>query len=988
MRKQIQHFAFVGVMLGKLWLTLSLNAVEAPRLVIDPQGHTGMISQLIFTPDGSELISLSHDRTVRIWDVVNGELRKTLRVQIGDGKEGMLYAGAISPDGKILALGGLMKFDGTDGPAIRLVDLASGKEVGILRGHSNVVNGLAFSPDGNELASASSDNTVRIWNVTPFHEATEVGGEMIRLNESVELKGHSQKVQALAYSPGGLQLVSASYDKTLILWGRDDTASAFASVATMSGHKGEVYTVDFSPDGESIVSGGFDDRLLLWSAKGGSLKKELDSNMGSDVGTVAFSPDGLHILASSESASSADYSGIYEVSSGKQIARVKNHDNSVLAGAWHPHWNMVATAGGNRKNIVIWQPLAEGGQDPGAIYHDLVGSGQSVYVVAFDKSGSARVAFGSAGATRDASFGADLERVFNFESFELEPTGAEESYQRVIENHGGQFFRREDPYTVKIENYGRFKHDPSEKDEIKSFTFSRDGQSIIVGSEFGLARYEKAEGAFELACRFVGHGGAVTFSSPSLDGRHLASSSTDGTVRLWNLQTGDLLASLFVGNDSEWVCWTPQGYFAASPDGGKYIGWHLNQGFEKMAKFVSGEQLFDQFYRPDIVKTAIESNRPPAEILQELKVAVEVESVVEGVPEIVITEPGGNVLATERRFDVKVEAVDTGKGIGEVRVFHEGKRLQPDGPGSMAEKRYSVPFTASLVSGKNHIRAVAVSPEGVESSPEVVTIDFEGNKASARLHLLAVGLNEYKNPKFNLNYCRPDVDAFADSFLKRSGTLFTDVQVHKLYDADATGEAISAKMKEIAEVAAADDVFVFAFAGHGVMSEGGGDQDPEFHMIPYDVTQMYGNDAMLAELALSGSHLQQLAAAIPARKQLMVLDACQSGGVVESFAIRGAAEERALAQLARSSGMYVLASTRSEQFATEAEELGHGLFTFALLEAIEGKGDANSDGKITVKEVEAWLNERVPELSEKHTGAAQYPNSFARGQDFPIGVIQ
>ena len=120
----------------------------------------------------------------------------------------------------------------------------------------------------------------------------------------------------------------------------------------------------------------------------------------------------------------------------------------------------------------------------------------------------------------------------------------------------------------------------------------------------------------------------------------------------------------------------------------------------------------------------------------------------------------------------------------------------------------------------------------------------------------------------------------------------------------------------------------------------------------------------------------------------MVLDACQSGGVVESFAIRGAAEERALAQLARSSGMYVLASTRTEQFATETKELGHGIFTYALLEGFEGKGDGNEDGKITVKEMEAWLNERVPELSEKHTGAAQYPNSFARGQDFPIGLLE
>ena len=76
------------------------------------------------------------------------------------------------------------------------------------------------------------------------------------------------------------------------------------------------------------------------------------------------------------------------------------------------------------------------------------------------------------------------------------------------------------------------------------------------------------------------------------------------------------------------------------------------------------------------------------------------------------------------------------------------------------------------------------------------------------------------------------------------------------------------------------------------------------------------------------------------------------------------------------------------RLATETEALGHGLYTYALLEALDGKGDFNSDGRITVKEVEAWLNERVPELSEEHVGAAQYPNSFARGQDFPIVVLE
>ncbi|MBL8012393.1 MAG: hypothetical protein JNN05_00960, partial [Candidatus Omnitrophica bacterium] len=76
------------------------------------------------------------------------------------------------------------------------------------------------------------------------------------------------------------------------------------------------------------------------------------------------------------------------------------------------------------------------------------------------------------------------------------------------------------------------------------------------------------------------------------------------------------------------------------------------------------------------------------------------------------------------------------------------------------------------------------------------------------------------------------------------------------------------------------------------------------------------------------------------------------------------------------------------QFAAEFKQLGHGVFTYALLKGLSGEGDGNKDGRITVKELEAYLNDRVPELTKKYRGTAQYPNSYARGQDFPIGVVK
>ena len=111
--------------------------------------------------------------------------------------------------------------------------------------------------------------------------------------------------------------------------------------------------------------------------------------------------------------------------------------------------------------------------------------------------------------------------------------------------------------------------------------------------------------------------------------------------------------------------------------------------------------------------------------------------------------------------------------------------------------------------------------------------------------------------------------------------------------------------------------------------------------------------------------------------------------MVDLLSTRGAAEEKAIAQLARSTGTYWLAASGTEQFAIEFKELGHGLFTHTILLGLRGQADGgNLDKKITVKELSAFLNDMVPELSEKYKGRAQYPHSYGYGQDFPIVIVK
>jgi len=214
----------------------------------------------------------------------------------------------------------------------------------------------------------------------------------------------------------------------------------------------------------------------------------------------------------------------------------------------------------------------------------------------------------------------------------------------------------------------------------------------------------------------------------------------------------------------------------------------------------------------------------------------------------------------------------------------------------------------------------------------------------------------------------------------RGTQLYKNLELHTLFDAEASRENILKELDELSSKIHPEDVFIFYYAGHGSMV------DDQFFFIPSESLRLYDLGALQKE-AIEASLLQDKFKNIQALKQLIVMDACQSGGSVELLATRGAAEEKAIAQLSRSAGIHVMASAGSEQFASEFAELGHGIFTYLLIKGLQGDADgAPKDGKVTIYELKGYLDDQVPEMTRKMKGKPQYPYTFSRGQDFPIVV--
>jgi uncharacterized caspase-like protein len=228
-----------------------------------------------------------------------------------------------------------------------------------------------------------------------------------------------------------------------------------------------------------------------------------------------------------------------------------------------------------------------------------------------------------------------------------------------------------------------------------------------------------------------------------------------------------------------------------------------------------------------------------------------------------------------------------------------------------------------------------------------------------------------------LTYARPDAQAFADAINSKAVKLFNKIHIYTLLDRDATKSKILATLDEMSRQMKKEDVFVWFYAGHGSMVDNG------FYFITSEVTGLYQQDKL--RNALYVKELQDKFKLLPALKQVVFIDACQSGSSVEALAMRGGAEEKALAQLSRSSGIHVMASSESQQQSAEIKSLNHGVFTYVLLEALNGKADgAPLDSKVTVYEIKSYIDDQVPEISYRLIRHKQFPSTFSIGHDFPL----
>jgi len=923
------------------------------RIPVNADQGSGYGISLEYSKDGKMLAIGEDNKTASIYNVADWSLLYTLKPSEGWCGGCGTYI-QFSPDSKYL-------FKLAHNAKLTQYDLSNGKIVLTYGSEADDLRGLAVSTDGKNIFSAI-DTTLYIWNA---------GDTTNYKSYSIQSIG---EINEIAVIPSGKEVVLAS-DKMIALAMDVTTGSILRKYqgALQEQDKGGVdYDADnyresfiarylrlknkllFTKDDKSFVTGKTGTYAIQWDIATGGPARVYEGHTKAVI-CMDQNSDGS-ILATADAAGEVI---LWNTKTGTIINRIKAHREPIFDVSLTRDGKFVSTCSWDA-GIKVYDVVS------GELQSDIDLKDYSAYSLSFTPDGLyllcgrldktlelrepdtkklVRSFIGHTDVVTSISFGTDPNKAL---------TSSWDGTARIWDVSTGMMLHK-------------FK---GAKGPLQTAIYNADGKKIITGGDDRLIRIWDIQSG-QVLKTLTGHQAEVTSLSLSKDGKMLVSYSLDGVVKCWNLESGIEFYEHVHISSRDWMARTPQGYFSATEKARQDIH------FVKGLVVYYPDQFFEEYYRPELIQS-IFLNRGSSNS----------GNMQQGMENKILTSPpplvkiASFVTPDGLQADLHIKVIDEGGGVSELRLSHNGKRipatLDPSKVAHGKGNNYVYTLKVPLVRGDNTFSIVGLSKERIESTQADSKVYSDKALSAAVCHVFAIGIDTYKNPALTLNYAREDAESFVQSIQKNGKDLFQKIIVHSLFDNDATRKNILDTLKLLSESVALNDVFVFYYAGHGSMS------DQNFYFIPVECTRLY-DPAALKETGLPAELIQNAFKQIKALKQIIIMDACQSGGSVEMLATRGANEEKAFAQLSRSAGIHVLASAGSEQNAKEIMALKHGLFTYVLLQALNGAADGSpKDGKITIYELKSYLDDQVPELNSKYSGKLQFPYTFSRGSDFPI----
>jgi WD40 repeat protein len=544
---------------------------------------------------------------------------------------------------------------------------------------------------------------------------------------------------------------------------------------------------------------------------------------------------------------------------------------------------------------------------------------------------------------------------------------------------------------------------------VRSVAFSPDGRYAVSSGDgarqikiWDLAsriEWKELEGHTD---NFVDTNASAKFSPDS----KFVISVGDASTKIWNVSTGEEVASMIAFKDGEWIVITREGYYNASARGAEqYLS------IKVADNEYSVDQFYDVFYRPDIVAAKLRG-----EDISGL-VSITMKDAIRNPPPAV--EFTSKIRDTaQSKVNVCYRIKSTGGGIGEVRLFHNGKLVESDGfYREVAKTSTGTTQLASLnsrsiyadirslnikaktdsmlmaskskgdlfedckeidaIPGENEVSVAAFnSSNTVQSYMKTVSFNSKIKQEEPHLYILAIGIDQYKDTGVNLKYAVKDARDIEEKIKVQAATLYSPRNIHYelLTDREATKANITNKIDALAKTMKPQDSFILFVAGHGVLLQN------QYYLLTHDY-----NGNISEKSVISSNEIVEMSKKIKSLSQLFIFDTCHAGGV--DTIISGLYDAR-MSVLAKKMGLHIYASASDKQSAMDGYK-GNGLFTYTLLDGLNNNkhADKNKDGKVSIVGLGEYSKKMTTSIS-KQIGHEQTPLIINFGKDSPIYKLQ
>lgn len=913
-----------------------------------------------FTTDNKKVCT-STENVIILWDINTGKPLTTIASQKDLGKISQIQ---FSRDGQLLAAcyeNAVQIWDANSGRTIRIIDFFDG------------VNSIQFNIDGTKFVTGLQNQLAQIWDIN-----TE--------EPILDLDGHTYPSLDINYSPDGNKIVTANDDGIARIW---DNNSKIINL--LIGHTNAINSAEFSKDGKLVITTSDDSTIKIWDANNSKLIQTLKGHQAR-VSSASISSDQLKIISTSNDSSSNFY--VWSKSLGKYafVKKIKNPDAEIEKSIFSA----------DAQRFLVRTQSGEGS------FIQLYDASNGNLITSF-KELDQKIIW-------DASFSPDSKKIIilqeNQDFFKIEApqiwdaTDGHFIGKIILDNvlfipqiavfnpdgtkilFGG--LTDQDALSIRIFDiksnkiFSTLKNLPSKNNVSPTdLRFSPNGQKVIISFGDNSARLWDVNSGDEKA-KLKGHTDDVRSAQFSPDGNYIITNSLDNTFKKWT-SNGELLYTFFaVDNQFDYLAIDPYDRYDGTSEARKLL--YFTCGTE----VIELEQFEDLSWQPGLIPMILGTNKLPitAKKLSEIQICNNTPTVI---------QKGIN----NGKYEFLV--IPRNGGIGTVQLFINSK-LRTEYPLNKLSKNnegYLLSVQADelrpyFVSGKaNTVSVKATTTNGEMTSRGGVVetaVLKKDNNVVPNIYLVSIGINQYKGDKLKLNYASTDAESFASAVTASAIKLLGNAHVFTYTFSTEKGNLnwpsknlIQQKIEEISKTAKADDIFVLFFAGHGVLLSG----QKNFFILTADASSFELN-GVEKDVAISTDELNEWMRKIKANKQLLILDACNSGKALEDIQNQISRRDippdqvKALENLKDKTGIFILSASASGQSAFEASQFGQGLLTYSLLSGIK-LGTGLKDDKFI--DVTRWFNnasDNVRELA-KSIGGRQEPQIVGNAS-FDVGI--